>query len=158
MSAASFGARDVFAKRYATDNSGDFHRFVDAYGDGSDLRLTAQVMHTHELLCSMVDRTQWIAASRARIAEAIARPLKDSALGKSLMSVVERRLKGYYERCRDAASRLAQMPGFESYVEIVTEILALIELCRKTADIDKISRLVNSFESPKLSPKLSSTR
>ncbi|MDB5304588.1 MAG: ATP-dependent deoxyribonuclease subunit, partial [Phycisphaerales bacterium] len=63
-------ARRLFDTRYEFDAAGDFHRFIDAYGEGDDDRVLRQVLHAHDLLTSVADPPRWIARAHARIAEA----------------------------------------------------------------------------------------
>ena len=78
-------ARQLFEDRYELDDAGDFHGFVDAYGDGDDERLVRRVIHTHELLCSLVDGDGWIDHSLRRLREAAEGKLADSDLGRELL-------------------------------------------------------------------------
>src|SRR5687767_6078551 len=48
-------AKQLFADRYESDADGSFQSFIDGYGDGNDDPLIHQVIHTHELLQSLVD-------------------------------------------------------------------------------------------------------
>ena len=65
-------ARALFDARYELDESGDFHRFIDAYGEGDDARLIRQVIHTHHMLDSLVDPAAWIDRAHRTIADAAA--------------------------------------------------------------------------------------
>ena len=43
-------ARQLFDDRYELDATGDFQRFIDAYGEGDDARLIRRVIATNEML------------------------------------------------------------------------------------------------------------
>ena len=76
-------ATELFHARYETDESGDFHRFIDAYGDGNDEALIEQVISTHQLLNSLIDPDQWIETTAAAMREAAENPLDQSDLGRA---------------------------------------------------------------------------
>src|SRR4029077_20083253 len=92
-------ARELFADRYAEDHNAEFQKFIDCYGDGYDDRLITQVLHAHDLLCSVVDRDAWIARAQTRIDEPIRMRVDQSSLGRELMDLIRQRLAGYRIRC-----------------------------------------------------------
>src|SRR5581483_3375812 len=110
-------ARDLFERRYETDESGNFQRLIDSYGEGDDERLIRQVVRTHELLCSLVDPGGWIERTRSRIAEASEGPLESSALGKELIAELSTTLARMSAKTAEAIRTLAAMRGFDKYVE-----------------------------------------
>src|SRR4030095_14846637 len=60
-------ARDLFMDRYDGDDGGDFHRFIDAFGDGRDEALIGKLVATYAMLRSLVDPNQWLKRSAVRI-------------------------------------------------------------------------------------------
>ena len=48
-------ATDLFHQRYEEDETGDFHRLIDAYGDGNDESLIQRIVEIHGLLASLLD-------------------------------------------------------------------------------------------------------
>src|SRR4051812_48998157 len=85
-------ARDVFAEQYEAADAERFHAFIDAYGDGNDQRLMEKVVDTHQLLCSLVDPQAWLRDARREISECCDKPLEQTAMGKSLLAELQRRL------------------------------------------------------------------
>src|SRR5439155_17290799 len=67
-------AREMFAQLYEAVDAERFQALVDAYGDGNDERLITKLVHTYELLRSLVNPRGWIAAARQRIAEPLEKP------------------------------------------------------------------------------------
>src|SRR5205809_4053866 len=61
-------AREMFAQLYEGPDAERFQALVDAYGDGNDERLVTKLIHTYELLRSLVNPRGSIAAARQRIA------------------------------------------------------------------------------------------
>lgn len=114
-------ARTLFDDRYESDAGGDFHRFIDSYGEGDDTRLVQQVIHTYELLRSFIDPQGWLDRSRGRIAEAIDRPLRDSAMGRELIASLSRDIAAARDRCDEALALVQQLEGFGKYVEVLTD-------------------------------------
>src|SRR5579862_89500 len=79
---------ELFSDRYEQDESGDFQRFVDWYGDGNDEQLQRHVLRTHELLCSLVEPEEWLRVSYGRLEEAASGKLEESFLGRQLISLL----------------------------------------------------------------------
>src|SRR5947208_9954152 len=48
-------ARALFAEQYESPQAEKFHALVDAYADGNDERLISKLVHTYEMLRSLVD-------------------------------------------------------------------------------------------------------
>ena len=77
-------ARDVLARRYEEDSTGEFGQFVDWYGGGDDEGLIAHVVKTHDLLCSIVDGPGWLKRACDRVESASTGQLKSCQLGTEL--------------------------------------------------------------------------
>ena len=119
--------KQLLADRYELDDGGEFQRFVDAYGDGSDERLGRLVVQTHEMLCSLVDGEGWIDRSLRRIQEAAEGRLAESELGRELTEFVSSRLAALSDRCGDAINQLGRLGGFTKYVELLRDHLQTLE-------------------------------
>ncbi len=142
-------ARDLFADRYETDESGVFQKLIDVYGDGKEDGLQSHVIHTHELLGSLIDPDDWLAVARSRIAEGADQPPADSALGKELTALIHRRLSSLADRCASAIRIAGQFEGFRKYVDY-------LQNCSDTIDrwirafgngrFDALARAVSEFE------------
>jgi ATP-dependent exoDNAse (exonuclease V) beta subunit len=115
-------ARELFADRYELDDTGEFQRFVDAYGDGDDERLVRLVIKTHELLCSVVDAAGWIEQARGRLREAATRPLNESALGRELHERIARAIDDLAARCDRATDVVRRLDGFDKYLGALREL------------------------------------
>src|SRR5687768_11394752 len=72
--------RSLFAEQYDKDESRDFHRFVDQYGEGRDQSLMQRVIAVHDLLWSLVDPRDWTTEAVRRIEEGAALPIEESTL------------------------------------------------------------------------------
>jgi ATP-dependent helicase/nuclease subunit A len=116
-------ATDLFHSRYETDESGDFSRFIDAYGDGKDDALIEQVIATHQLLASLIDPNRWIEKSNADIRDAAQKPLTESDLGRDLLRQIETALASLVRRCDDAKRSLRALgKDFSPYVQHLEEL------------------------------------
>lgn len=145
-------ARDLFHRRYELDESGDFQRLIDSYGEGDDERLIRQVVRTHELLCSLVDPDGWIERTRSRIAEASKGQLESSALGKELVGEISTTLSRLSAKTADAIRTLISMRGFDKYVEQLREIQACVQHWQgvlKSDGIDGLNGELADFELPR---------
>ena len=114
-------ARELFDDRYELDQTGDFHRFIDAYGDGDDAPLIRRVIHTHDLLCSLVDPAGWLDRSRGRIAEAADIPLEETQLGRELIDYLSRGIADMRVRCAAAHDLVHRLGGFDGYLAKLSE-------------------------------------
>ncbi len=146
-------ARDLFADRFELDASGDFQRFVDAYGEGDDARLIRQVIKTHEMLCSLIDPAAWVGDAWARLEEAAKLPLRATHLGGKLDEEIQRGLSSLDERCAAAIEQLRRVGGFEGYVAQLKELSRVIGYWRKAfadAGVDGLSEVIGELQIPSL--------
>jgi len=120
-------ARELFDDRYELDTTGDFHRFVDAYGEGEDAPLIRRVIDCHEMLESLVDPAAWIDAARRQIAETAEGPLEDSRLGNDLASLLTRQLENLTRQCQKAGERLQPLGRFPAYVNALAELAKIVQ-------------------------------
>ena len=147
-------ARTLFADRYASENAGDFQKFIDQYGNGNDEPLMRRVIRTHELLNSTIDPDVWIQSARSRIANAQQGDLRQSELGIELVSLIRRGLADLKRKAVLASQRLANLYGLDSYAEYVNELLAAVhewEACFGEGNFDALARSVQNFEMTRLS-------
>jgi ATP-dependent helicase/nuclease subunit A len=111
-------ATDLFHRRYEDDQTGEFHRLIDAYGDGDDESLVRQVVATHELLASLTDPRGWIDTSASAMRESAEKPLEESELGRELVRQIGAGLSALLRRCDDARRTVAALgPEFQPYAE-----------------------------------------
>jgi ATP-dependent helicase/nuclease subunit A len=124
-------ATDMFHRRYEIDESGDFQRLIDAYGDGDDQKLIGQVVAAHNLLCSLVDPTGWIADARRRIEESAHGPLEKTEMGKELLKQIDEALDGLSRSCVEAHKSISRMPRvFSGYVAQLEEMGQFLGHCK----------------------------
>lgn len=145
--------RELFAERYETDEAGAFQRLVDVYGDGNDETLQSHVLRTHELLCSVVEPEAWLAEARGRVAEASAKPLRETALGNELAAIVRRRLASLAERCAHSIDAVRQMAGFDKYVDYLRlHEVEIAHWIRSFGDcnFDSLAAAINDFKAARL--------
>ena len=109
-------SRQLFAEQYESPAAEKFHALVDAYADGNDERLISKLVHTYEMLRSLVNPREWIEKARQRIAEATKKPLEETALGKELIDDVRRRLAELSKTCDSSLAAVSAMDGFGKYV------------------------------------------
>ena len=141
-------ARDVFDRRYESDDAAAFHALLDGYADGRDEPLVDQVIHTHELLTSLIDPGDWLDRALARVSDAADKPLDESDLGRELLTAVDTALNRLERRCADAAAALKPL-GINGYTARVTEWAALVLGWIDTFarhGIDALAKDVKSFE------------
>jgi ATP-dependent helicase/nuclease subunit A len=142
--------RQLFHDRYEA-NDGPFQKFVDAYGAGNDEPLMDLVLHTHELMCSVIDPAGWMAEATRRIEQAAALPLDQSDLGKAYINTVRDRLLGLQSRCR---TNLHALPAeFPKYAEYLTNLSATLESWGATlrdGGYDALAKAAGEFAPPRL--------
>jgi ATP-dependent helicase/nuclease subunit A len=147
-------ARELFDDHYELDATGDFQRFIDAYGEGDDARLIRRVIHTHELLASLVDPDAWLVRSRQRIAEATDGPLEESELGRELVRNLSRAIADIRARCDRAIELVRGLHKFPKYVEALGEWSNVLRFWDETLandGIDALAEEVAGLELPRLS-------
>jgi ATP-dependent helicase/nuclease subunit A len=110
-------ARALFDSRYELDESGDFHRFIDAYTEGDDAGLIRKVIHTHQMLESLVDPAAWIDDARRAIADATGGELTHSELGEELVRMIRRTIADVRGRCGRAVKYVQSLGDFPAYLE-----------------------------------------
>ena len=144
--------RDLFADRYETDENGVFQKLIDTYGDGREDTLHGHVIHTHELLGSLIDPEEWLAVARGRIAEGANQPLRNCDLGKELAGIIHHRLSSLADRCATAIRTVRQLGGFGKYVEHLETYSETIDVWILTFgnhDFDALAVAVTEFKPAK---------
>ncbi len=137
-------ATELFHARYETDESGDFHRFIDAYGDGNDEALIEQVIATHQLLNSLIDPDGWIENTAAVLREAAEQPLEKSALGRAFFGQIEDALASLVRRCEDAKGSLCALGrDFLPYVQHLEELSPFFVHLQQVLGRDGLDMLVS---------------
>jgi ATP-dependent helicase/nuclease subunit A len=147
-------ARELFDEHYASDAAGEFQQLIDRYGDGNDERLIRRVIHTHDLLNSIIDPQSWLDTARKRIDDAAAN-LGKSELGRELLAHLRDRIKAFRERCIRTAQQLTAMQHFDGYVDVISEYIAAAEAWMMLKGPTPLSKAINDFAAPDL-PRLSS--
>ena len=107
--------RELFEDRYEGADAAAFHALVDAYADGNDARLHEKLLHTHDLLGSLVDPAAWVADARRRLAEAAEGAFHDSALGRELRGEIDRGITAMRASCAAALAAIRRIGGFPLY-------------------------------------------
>jgi ATP-dependent helicase/nuclease subunit A len=146
-------ARELFDDRYEFDASGDFHRFVDAYGEGEDGRLIDRVIQTHEMIASLVDPEAWLQRAHDRVADAAENPLETTELGRELIDALARAIDQTRKRCERALELVRGLGGFPKYVAALTEHAQTLRHWDQTLageGIDALAEEVSSLELPRL--------
>jgi ATP-dependent helicase/nuclease subunit A len=145
--------RDLFADRYEGEGAGDFQKFIDVYGDGSDEALAVHAVRTHELLCGVIDPAQWLAEAQQRIEEGAAAPrLAETAIGRELAEIIRRRLGALAERCAEAIDLVASLGGFGKYVECLQGLAGEIDAWTAAfgkGRFDALAQRARDFKSPR---------
>jgi ATP-dependent helicase/nuclease subunit A len=139
-------AADLFHRRYEEDATGDFHRMIDAYGDGQDESLVQQVVHIHELLASLLDPRGWMDDSIASLREAGELPLEDSALGKDLVRQIDAGLSALVRRADEAKRSLRALGAeFDPYVGYLGELSPYFTHWKQVLSDDGLDMLVSEI-------------
>ncbi len=138
--------KQLFLDQY---ESGDrvFQDFIDAYGGGYDQPLMDLVLHTHDLMTSLIDPAAWSAESIRRLEEGAALPLTKSAVGKEYLALIHGQLETLVQRCRAALRSIST--DFPKYIDYVSELAATAELWAVTLrdhGYDALAAAVKSFE------------
>jgi ATP-dependent helicase/nuclease subunit A len=111
-------AADLFHQRYEEDETGDFHRLIDAYGDGKDESLIQRIVEIHGLLASLLDPRGWIDDSVASLREAADKPLQDSRLGRDLIRRIDAGLSALVRHADEATRSLRSLGReFDPYIQ-----------------------------------------
>ena len=146
-------SRALFDARYELDEIGDFHRFIDAYGEGDDARLLRKVIDTHQMLESLVDPAAWIERSRRSIADGATGELAESGLGHELLRIITRTLTDIRRRCERAAEYIKSIGDFPAYQEALDQCaqgLRYWDELLTSEGIDALAEHVRNFSHPKL--------
>ncbi len=125
---------ELFLQRYETDESGDFQRMIDSFGDGDDAHLMEEVVATHELLGSLVDPAAWRSEARRRIEQGMSGRLEESDLGREWVAIVRRHLDALLGQCAAAGREVGAMGGFDKYTVVLREWYTIIRHWRKVLD------------------------
>jgi ATP-dependent helicase/nuclease subunit A len=148
-------ARELFEERYEGPDAQSFHALVDAYADGNDAKLLEKLLHTHDLLGSLVDPADWIARARKRIAEAADGDLHASALGRDLHAEIERGIASLRASCTSAIAALKRIGGFPLYVSDMENCADHIDDWAGAVErkgIDAVAALARDIKLEKLKP------
>jgi ATP-dependent helicase/nuclease subunit A len=146
-------ARELFEDRYELDAAGDFHRFIDAYGEGDDGRLIRRVIATHEMLASLADPETWLTRSREQVAQACEGRLEDCEMGRQLVQNLSRTLADIRGRCDRAIDLVRGLQKFPKYVEALAEWSSILSFWDETLQsdgIDALAEQVSTLELPRL--------
>lgn len=153
-------ATDLFHQRYESDETGDFQRLIDAYGDGDDSTLIRQVVATHELLASLTDPQRWIARSVDAMRAAAEKPVQESELGRNLIAKISDALTALVRKCEDTAKTVAGLRGnLGPYVEHLRELTPFFlhwQTVLKDDGLDGLVSEVRDFRSNR--PRLPAVR
>src|SRR3954469_6205266 len=101
-------ARDLFMESYDRADATAFRQFIDDFGEGKDESLIQLLVHTYELIRSLVDPQEWLKKAQSRISDAIIRPLQESELGKEYLSMIETRLRDLQQEIKVAGISIAK--------------------------------------------------
>jgi ATP-dependent helicase/nuclease subunit A len=147
-------ARDMLDQHYETDDSGEFQRFVDLYGNGDDQILLKQIIQLDALLGSVVNPARWLAEAQSRIAEASqARPLIKSAMGRELSKRLAEWLDDLRLRWMQLARQIEPISGLDDYLDYVGELLATVDVWKDafmSRGIDGLHEQFTQFKMPTL--------
>jgi ATP-dependent helicase/nuclease subunit A len=152
-------ARQLFDDHYEFDQSGDFHRFVDAYGEGEDSRLIRLVIQTHQMLESLVDPLGWIDHARHRITDASEGDLSGSELGAELRDILKRTIADLRHRCDRATELVKTLGEFPAYQATLFDCSRTLRHWEETLDshgVDALGENVRTYEHPRL-PQVSNS-
>jgi ATP-dependent helicase/nuclease subunit A len=139
-------ATELFHRRYETDESGDFQRLIDAYGDGNDEAMIERVIATHGLLGSLVDPQQWMEKTAAAGRQAAEKPLEQSELGRALIEQITDGLSFLVRRCADTRrSLLALGRDFLPYVENLDEVATYFSHFQQVLERHGLDMLVSEI-------------
>ena len=139
-------ATELFRSRYENDETGEFSRFIDSYGDGKDESLIQLVISTHELLGSLTDPEHWIEKSAHDIREAAEKPLAESALGSDLLGQIEDVIASLIHRCEDAKRSLRALgSAFTPYVDHLEELSPLFVHLQNVLHQDGLDMLISEI-------------
>jgi ATP-dependent helicase/nuclease subunit A len=137
-------ATDLFNRQYELDETGDFHRFIDAYGNGDDRALVQKLIHTHNLLTSIVDPQGWIETNIAIMREAAELPVEESKLGQQLVERLAGHLTSLIRRCEDAERALRSLGrDFTPYFEYVADLAPFFQHCQNIMRRDGVEMLIS---------------
>ena len=139
-------ATDLFHRRYDEDETGDFHRLIDAYGNGSDESLIQTVIDIHELLASLLDPRKWIDSSIALLEDAAENPLEDSDLGQNLIGRISSALADLVRQSdRAIASIRAMGREFDPYVRYLTDLSPYFAHWQNVLATDGLDMLISEI-------------
>ncbi|MFI5379986.1 MAG: UvrD-helicase domain-containing protein [Tepidisphaerales bacterium] len=124
-------ARDLFVEKYEQPQPADFCALIDALGEGRDTWLAAQVIRVQQVLCSVVDREQWMRDAIARLEDAANRPLGESELGREYLAALAIQVTDTAADFRSAIAEFKRR-GFPKYADYFTPLLRDLTTLHKT--------------------------
>jgi len=140
-------ARQLLRDRYELDDGGEFHHLIDGYGDGEDRKILRQLLHTHDLLTSVVDPSAWMKNARDRLADAAQGQLEQSELGGELVALVRKGLDSLDLMCDSACEQVSKL-GFAKYAHYVADLAGAIRYWSQTlrdGGIDALCEVVKDM-------------
>ena len=122
-------ADELFEDNFVA-GSGAFTGLIDLYADGKDDRIEDQVIHTHNVLCSLVDAEGWRAMAIDRLREVERLPnFFDSTMGHEFAAMVKSRIDKmilHADNVIDVLKRNDAATGCDAVVEGIRDGLKVI--------------------------------
>jgi ATP-dependent helicase/nuclease subunit A len=139
-------ARDLFAERYESADADRFRAFIDAYAGGYDEKVISRIIHTHELLTSVVDTRGWVESAKKRIAEPTVENFATSELGRAIFAHLENQLRELEQGCESAWSAISSLGGFEKYLDCISECQRIVSKWREILQKNGLDALASAAQ------------
>ncbi len=124
-----------------------FTSVIDAYFGGSDEGLGETVRRIHDMLSSLADPQAWTSSALAEIEQGAAVQLRESSIGRRLLTTVERRVVNLSETLTAAIQGLAKLGNFDKLVQALSSALDVVEPWHKVLreqGLDALAEVVRS--------------
>ncbi|HEY0009525.1 MAG TPA: UvrD-helicase domain-containing protein, partial [Tepidisphaeraceae bacterium] len=141
-------ADGLLETRFDDPEANDFRRLIDLYGGGQATAIRDIVLNLHAKLQSLIDPNVWLASRRSRLVEAIERPLRESQLGKDVLSLLRERIVSLGSASSRLSKSIAAVPAVKPYVAHVDGITQMLrDWYRLLTDrpYDTIAPLIREF-------------
>lgn len=119
-------ARELFDQQYDSPSNDRFVKLIDYYGQGDDRTVIACLLHTHDLLRSLIDPRDWMDRALRQIAESAGGDFSRSLLGLQLQMRMAESLDDLDQRAAECLRLFSSLAGFEKYIPVVTDLQTTI--------------------------------
>jgi len=113
---------ELVEERLADPESSMFARLTEQYANGSVLRIGEIILRLYQQQSALPDSSKWLAERHAKLEEAIDKPIRESALGKEMLGLLEGRRASIEAEAQRLEAALRRQSGYDKYADFVALI------------------------------------